>query len=77
MRIEEFLKSKVGNCIDFSNAILINKKTIRVKPIVYYSLSKYKKMGSYDIQTDIREHVTLVKLMYSLRNLNHSISVVG
>ena len=34
-------------------------------------------MGSFDILTDISEHVTLVKLMYSLGNVNHTISVVG
>ena len=44
---------------------------------MYYSLRKYKNKGSYDILTDISEHVTLVKLMDSLGNVNHVISVVG
>ena len=52
-------------------------KKIKGEPRVYYSLRKYKKMGSYDILTDISEHVTLVQLMDSLGNLNHDISVVG
>ena len=34
-------------------------------------------MGSYDILTDISEHVTIVKLMDSLGNENNDISVVG
>ena len=34
-------------------------------------------MGSYDILTDISEHVTLFQLMDSLGNANHAISVVG
>ena len=34
-------------------------------------------MGSYDILTDINEHVTLVQLMDSLDNVNRSISLLG
>ena len=34
-------------------------------------------MGSYDILTDISEHVTLVQFMDYLGNLNHAISIVG
>ena len=30
LRIEESLKSKVGNCIDFANAILKNEKSLKV-----------------------------------------------
>ena len=71
------MKIKVDNRIDFANAILKNEKTIKGKPRVYYILRKYKKKGSYDILTDISEHVTLVQLMYSLGNVNHDISVVG
>ena len=39
--IEESLNSKVGNRIDFANAILKNEKIIKGKPRVYYILSKY------------------------------------
>ena len=77
LRIEEYLKSKMGNCIDFANAILNNEKRLKGEPRVYYSLERYKKMGSYDIMTDISEHVTLLQLMDSLGNFNHAISVVG
>ena len=77
MRIEESLRSKDGNRIDFANAILKNEKTIKGEPKVHYSLKKYRKKGSYDILTDIGEHVTLVQLMDYLGNVNHAISVVG
>ena len=77
MRIEESLKSEVGNRIDFTNAILKNEKKTKGEPRVYYSLRKYKKKGSYDIMIDISEHVTLVQLMDSLDNTKHVISVVG
>ena len=52
-------------------------KKIKGEPKVYYSLSKYKKKGYYDILIDITEHVNLVQLMDSLVNVDHSISVVG
>ena len=34
-------------------------------------------MGYYDILTDISEHITLVKLIYYLVNVNHAISGFG
>ena len=34
-------------------------------------------MGSYDILTDIGEHISLVQLMDYLGNANHASSVVG
>ena len=67
----------MGNRINFANTILKNERNIKGKPRVYYSLSKYKNMVSYDILTDISEHVTLVQLMDYVVNVNHAISVVG
>ena len=63
LRIEESLKSKMGYHIDFANAIMKNEKKLKVEPRVYYSLRKYKKVGSYDILIDISENFTLVHLM--------------
>ena len=60
----------MGNCI-------LKNETIKGKPRVYYILGKYKMKGSYDILTDICEHVTLVQFMDSLGNVNHAINVVG
>ena len=67
----------MGDCIDFANAIIKKTKKYIGEPIVYYSLSKYKNMGSFDIFTDISEHFTLVKLMSYSVNVNHAISVLG
>ena len=77
MRIEESLKSKVVNPIDFAISILKNKTKIKGKPRVYYSLRKYKNMVSCNICTYMIEHLTLVQLMGSLVNVNHTVSVVG
>ena len=77
LRIEESLESELGNCIDFANYILKDEKIIQSEPRVYYSLRKYKQKGSYDILKYISEIFTLVKLMDSLGNVNHDISVVG
>ena len=51
--IKESLNSEVGNRIYFANAILKNEKRVKGKPRVYYSLRRYKNMGSYDILTEI------------------------
>ena len=77
LRIEESLKSEVGNCIYFADAILKKRRKIKGEPRFYYSLKKYKNKGSYDIMIDINENVTLVQLMDYLGNVNHAISVVG
>ena len=77
MGIEEYLENGVGNCIDFSNAILKNENKSKREPRVYYSVRKYKKKVYYDILTDMSENVTLVQLMDSLGHVNHAISFVG
>ena len=77
MRIEESLKSEVGNFIDFANDILKNMKINVGEARLHYNLIKYKKMREYKILGDISEDVILVQLMDSLGNVNHSISVVG
>ena len=71
------MKSEVGNCIDYANDIFKNKRRTVGEVRVYYNLIKYKKMHEYIILEDISENVTLVKLMDSLGNVNHAISVVG
>ena len=65
------------NCIDFANFILKNENKLEGELNLYYSLRKYKKKGSYDILTDMSEHVTLVQLMDYLGNVNSASSVVG
>ena len=39
------LKSEVGNCIDFSNEIMLNRKINKGEARVHYKLMKYKKKG--------------------------------
>ena len=70
------MKSEVGNHIDFSHDILKNKIRNVGEARVKYNLIKYKKMHEYKILEDISENVTLVQLMDSLGNVNHTISVV-
>ena len=77
MRIEESLRSEVGNCIDFENDILKNKKINVGEARVHCNVIKYKNMREYKILEDIGENFILVQLMDSLVNVNHSISVVG
>ena len=55
MRIEESLNSEVGNCIDFANDILKNKKRNVGEARGHYNLIKYKKMREYKILEDISE----------------------
>ena len=77
MRIEESLKSEVGNHIDFSNDILKNNIRNEGEARLHYNLIKYKKKGLYNFLEDISKHVTLFQLMDSLGNVNHAISVFG
>ena len=77
MRIEESLKSEVGNPIDFANAIMINNKRNKGEARVHYKLIKYKKKGEYKFLEDISANFTLVQLMGLLGNVNRDISVVG
>ena len=68
LRIEESLKSKT-----------IFKKKEKSKAnqeCTIYKPREFKKMGYYDILTEISENVTLVQFMYSLGNTNNDISVV-
>ena len=40
-----------------------------------YKLEHWKKTGTFDILNNINEYLTLVKLMDSLGNVNHSVNV--
>ena len=50
----------MGNRIDFESAILKNKKRIKRRHKVHYSLIKYNQTGSYNIMKDVRDNITLV-----------------
>ena len=66
MHVEESLKSKICNCIDFANAILKNEKNLNAKQECIKARGKIKIRVFYDIMTDISEHVTLVQSMDSI-----------
>ena len=77
LSIQEYLKSELGNHIDFANYILKDNKRNKGEAKVHYNLIKYKNKGPYKILENISENVTLLQLMDSLGNMNHAISVVG
>ena len=71
------MKIEVDNFIDFVDDILKNQKRNKGEPKVHYNLMKYNKMREYKKLEDISANVTLFRLMDSLGNVNHDISVVG
>ena len=77
--IEESLTLRTNrfrNIIDFANDIMKNKFCLKGEQHLRYNLKKWKK-GASNILNDISENVTLVQLMESIGNVNHSISIVG
>ena len=59
------------------NDILKNKKINVGEARLHYNLIKHKKMHEYKSLEDISENINLIKLMDSLGNVDHSISVFG
>ena len=53
------------------------RRKIKGEQNLQYNLTIWKKNDDFDILNDISEYVTLVKLMDSLGNVNHVISIVG
>ena len=53
-----------------------NRRKIKGEQNLQYNLTIWKKNDNFDILNDISECVTLVQLMDSLGNVNHTISVV-
>ena len=62
--------------IKFSNTIMVDKDRNKGKQCLRYKLEQWKEKGTFDIMKNISEHVTLVKLMDLLGNMNHALSVV-
>ena len=54
-----------------------NRRNIKGEQNLQYNLTIWEKNDAFDIINDISENVTLVKLMDSLGNVNHDISIVG
>ena len=54
-----------------------NRRKIKGEQNIRYNMTIWKKNDAFDILNDMSENVTLVKLMDSLGNSNHAISIVG
>ena len=79
-RIEESLTLQTKEFktrIHFANAIMKNRRRIKVEQNLQYNMTIWNKNYAFDILNDISEDVTLVQLMDSLGNMNHAISIVG
>ena len=54
-----------------------NRRRIKGEHNLRYNLTIWKKHDAFDILNNISENVTLVQLMVSLVNVNHTISILG
>ena len=54
-----------------------NRRKIKGEQNLQYNLTIWKENDDFDILKNISEYDTLVKLMDSLGNVNHAISIVG
>ena len=80
MQINKSLSYTFHEYIDriiFSNEIMVDKERNKGEHRLRYKSELWNKIGSFDIMNDISEHVTLVKLMNSLGNLDHAVNLVG
>ena len=78
--IEESLTPDKDNCkngINFANAIISNRRKIKGEQNLRYNMTIWRKNYAFDILNDIGENFTLVQLMDSLGNVNHTIIIVG
>ena len=62
IHIKESLKSEVGNCIDFANEIMLNRKRNKGEARVHYKLIKYNNKGDYKILEEISAHLNLAQI---------------
>ena len=56
---------------------MTKRREIKYEQRLKYNLNIWNKKNAFDIINEISEYVTLVQLMVSLVNVNHSISIVG
>ena len=62
--------------IRFFNKIIIDCVREEGYQNICYNMVK-QKTGEFDILYDIRDHVTLVQLVYTSGNVNHAVSIIG
>ena len=65
------------NRIYFANSILKNELRHKGEHYIIYNMNKWKSKGEFDILNDISDNITLVQLMDTLGNVNHTISIIG
>ena len=70
-------KVKSKNRVHFANAIVSNRRKIKGEQNLKYNLTIWSENYAFDILNDISENITLVQLVDSLGNVNHSIIKVG
>ena len=56
---------------------MTNRRNIKSEQNLGYNLKVWKKNDDFNIIKNVSEYVTLLKLMESLGNVNHDISIVG
>ena len=66
-----------SDIINFTNSIVLDKARNKGEKHIRYKLEKWNKMSIFDVLDNISKHVTLMQLMYSLGNVNHSVGVDG
>ena len=56
---------------------MVDKERNKCEQLIRYTLEQCNRKGNFRILNNICDHVTLLQLMVSLGNVNHSVSVVG
>ena len=70
-------KENCKNIIHFANAIMSNRRKIKVEQNLRYNLMIWSKNDAFYILNEISEFFTLVQLLESLGNENLAIIIVG
>ena len=67
----------IPNRIKFANSTMLEKERNFGEKRLHYKLKTWKIMGTFDIMNNISEYISLVQVIDSFDNANHSVSVVG
>ena len=67
----------INDRIKFANSIVSNEARNFGEQHLRYKLKQRKKTGTFDILNNISDYVTLLKLMDSIGNESHTVSVGG
>ena len=56
---------------------MLDKEQNKVEQHIHFNMKQWKVKGRFDINNDISENVTLLKLMDKVGNVNNAVSIVG